>query len=77
MRQWNLRGDSVITMLRLTLRQPARQGQGLPRAVPHDIVPVLICSHTRGGRRAAPIACPTARVESTRELIMAGRLAGV
>jgi hypothetical protein len=38
---------------------------------------VLACSQTRGGRAAAAIASPTTRVDSTRESMIARRLAGV
>jgi hypothetical protein len=41
------------------------------------MVAVLICNHTAGGRAARPIASPTTRVESIRELIIWRRLVSV
>ena len=41
------------------------------------MVAVLACNQTRGGFFARPIAAPTARVESTRESMIARRFAGV
>ena len=41
------------------------------------MVAVLICNHTPGGLRAARIADPTTRAESTRDSIIWRRLVSV
>ena len=41
------------------------------------MVAVLACSQTRGGRMAAAIACPTTRVDNTRDIRISCRFAAV